>query len=882
MSEGEHRQALPAGYKLSDYRLLRVLGTGGFGITYLAEHVELGVRVAIKEYLPNELAVREGASVHPKSASDRADFEWGLDRFLEEARTLTRFEHPNLVRVQGFFRANGTAYLAMNYEEGESLDRLLKAAGGTLSEAQLKKVVLPIAAGLAKVHAAEVLHRDVKPSNVYIRRNKDETPVLLDFGAARQALGGRSRSMTAVVTPGYSPPEQYESGGAGQGPWTDVYALSALCHRAIAGRAPPEAPTRQNRVVRGQPDPLPRLADAAPKGYSRALLKAVDQGLELIETERPQSVAEWLARIKGEHAPEADAPQRTAQRPTPPAKAGKKRAGRVWIAAGAAAAVALALAVVLLPVDIRSIDLFDPAEAPPPGEKPDPASRSDPERSPLGGSALLVAETQPPGAAVLVDGVRLGETPLERDDLRTGDREVELRHPHRETKRLPGVAFAAGEVTRIDETLAPATGKLTVVTEPREAWIEHDGERLATGTPTTLEGLPAGPVTLTLGAAEHHTVEAEATVPKDAVARLERRLERIPHGTLTLELVPADATVVLPDAAARYRPGVRLPEGRHQVKVSAPGHAEAARTVEVKGDTRVRVALALRAFAPGDRFRDCAECPEMVVVPAGSFWMGSPADEAGRYDNEGPRHEVRIAAPFALGAFEVTVEEFGRFVDETDRSMGDSCWVYDADAREWKERSGRSWRNPGFTQAPAHPVACVSWEDARAYARWLSDKTGETYRLPSEAEWEYAARAGTSTARYWGEDESGQCRHANGGDSAVKRQYGSWPWTTASCDDGHAHTSPVGSFAANPWGLHDVHGNVWEWVVDCWNGSYAGAPSNGSAWTAGDCSRRVLRGGSWVSKPRNLRAANRNWYSTGLRNVINGFRVSRSVRTLTP
>ena len=964
MSEGEHRQALPAGHELHGYRLLRVLGAGGFGITYLAEHVKLNETRALKEYLPNELAVREGASVHPKSASDRADFEWGLERFLEEARTLTRFEHPNLVRVRDFFDANGTAYLAMDYEDGESLDRLLKAAGGTLSEAQLRRVVLPIAAGLAEVHAAGVLHRDVKPSNVYVRR-RDETPVLLDFGAARQALGGRSRSMTAVVTPGYSPPEQYESGGAGQGPWTDVYALSALCHRAITGKTPPEATRRQNEVLRKRPDPLPRLADAAPKGYAGALLEAVDRGLELIETERPQSVAEWLARIDGridgEEAREAgEAPPGPAPRAAPPASGGRRR--RWPLAAGAAAVVAaLALTAVLLPVDIRSIDLFDPVGAPPPGEKPAP--RPDPERSPLGGSALLVAETQPPGAAVLVDGVALGETPLERDDLRDGEREVELRHPHRETKRLPGVAFAAGEVTRIDETLAPATGKLTVVTTPREAWIEHDGERLATGTPTTLEGLPAGPVTLTLGAAEHRTLEVEATVPKEGVARLERRLERIPHGTLTLELVPAEATVVLPDVAARYQPGVRLPEGRHRVEVSAPGHAEAARTVEVKGATQVRielgptppftvlpepsaatvrfaddarayragmplppgdyqvevdaaghepwagvvahgaaptrhrvalaplppftvlpeppaatvrfqdgarayragmplppgdyqvevdaaghepwagvvahgaaptrhrvalertrsaftvvpepseatvrfqdgslvyragmplpwgdyqvmvsapgyetaertirhhagqatqerVALREKRWMPGYRFRDCAECPEMVVVPAGSFWMGSPRGEAGRDGDEGPRHEVRIAEPFAMGVYEVTFAQW------------DACAAAGG-------CGGRRPKDRGWGRGD-RPVIFVSWDDAQAYVRWLSEKTGERYRLPSESEWEYAARAGTATRYWWGNGIGGGRANCDGCGSR---------WD-------NDRTAPVGSFAANPW-----------------------------------------------------------------------------------
>ena len=208
----EHKQALPRGHVLHDrYELLAVLGVGGFGVTYLGRDTELERRVAIKEYFPNEFAVREGTTVHPKSVGDREDVEWGLDRFLDEARTLARFRHPNLVRVIDYFSGNGTAYIVMDYEDGEPLDGVLDRLG-RLTESQLRKVLLPIVDGLGEVHRAGFLHRDIKPSNVFIRR-ADESPVLLDFGAARQALGRKSKSMTSVVSAGYSPPEQYESDG---------------------------------------------------------------------------------------------------------------------------------------------------------------------------------------------------------------------------------------------------------------------------------------------------------------------------------------------------------------------------------------------------------------------------------------------------------------------------------------------------------------------------------------------------------------------------------------------------------------------------------------------------------------------------------------------
>ena len=280
------------------------------------------------------------------------------------------------------------------------------------------------------------------------------------------------------------------------------------------------------------------------------------------------------------------------------------------------------------------------------------------------------------------------------------------------------------------------------------------------------------------------------------------------------------------------------------------------------------VAQQERVPAVGDVFRDCPHCPEMVVVRSESFWMGSPPSEEGRHSNEGPRHRVTIRSGLAVGVHEVTRSEFGRFVSATGRSMGNSCWTWESD---WlKERPGRSWRNPGFPQTDSHPAVCVSWDDARAYAEWLSRETGESYRLLSESEWEYVARAGTDTRYWWGDSSSLLCRYANGADASS-----GLPWS-ADCNDGYSRTSPVGGFGANPFGLRDVLGNVWEWVQDCWNESYSGAPGDGGAWESGDCSRRVLRGGSWHYAPWALRAAIRFRGYAGIRSGYNGFRVART------
>ena len=272
----------------------------------------------------------------------------------------------------------------------------------------------------------------------------------------------------------------------------------------------------------------------------------------------------------------------------------------------------------------------------------------------------------------------------------------------------------------------------------------------------------------------------------------------------------------------------------------------------------------------GERWRDCDECPEIVAIPAGMFMMGSPASEEGRYERESPTRLVTIARPFAIGVYEVTRDEYSRFVLATNHESGpESCLVNED--HHWVERAGRSWRNPGFPQSVREPAVCVSWEDATAYVSWLSGRTGMDYRLPSAAEWEYAARAGTTTPWYWGDSIDMQCLFANGADMATD-----FPWRTQ-CNDGRAKTSLVGSYQANAFELHDMIGNAWEWVQDCFNWSYEGAPTTGGPWLDGDCASRVMRGASWASTPKYLRAAHRAGERTTFRSDYTGFRVARTL-----
>ncbi|MGO9171506.1 MAG: formylglycine-generating enzyme family protein [Rhodomicrobium sp.] len=300
------------------------------------------------------------------------------------------------------------------------------------------------------------------------------------------------------------------------------------------------------------------------------------------------------------------------------------------------------------------------------------------------------------------------------------------------------------------------------------------------------------------------------------------------------------------------------------------GQGGAGQRPAVAGDPALKVRP-----GSGEGFRDVAApwCPEMVVAPAGSFMMGTaPAeidklskeykDWAEYFNYEAPQHKVTIAKPFAVGRYAVTRGEFAAFVNETGHSVPDEAYTFEGG--KYELRKGRSFRNPGFAQDDSHPVVCVNWDDAKAYALWLSGKTGKDYRLLSEGEWEYACRAGTTTPFWWGSSISTEQANYDGNYTFGGGKKGEY----------RKKTMPVKSFQPNPWGLYQVHGNVWEWCEDCWNENHKNAPSDGSAQTTGDCSVHVVRGGSWGNDPQDLRAAFRDgdWD----RNGSAGFRLART------
>jgi formylglycine-generating enzyme required for sulfatase activity len=317
----------------------------------------------------------------------------------------------------------------------------------------------------------------------------------------------------------------------------------------------------------------------------------------------------------------------------------------------------------------------------------------------------------------------------------------------------------------------------------------------------------------------------------------------------------------------------------------AEGYLERAEAIlpDARGIAELKAKLAVwpgRIFR--DRLKDGTPGPQMVMVEGGCFKMGSPAGEKGREDDEGPVHEVCLDG-FLMGRYEVTVGQFRKFVQATgyktdaEKNTGgeEGSWtlVEENGKREWKWKAGADWRSPGFKQTDKMPVACVSWNDARAYIKWLKEQTGKQYTLPSEAQWEYAARAGTITARFWGNDPDKACGYANGVD---KTNDGTWSWNDPvhNCEDGYYYAAPVGSFKPNRFGLYDMLGNVREWCMDTYSSSaYSKHARNNPIYTGG--SNRVYRGGSWDYEPKWVRSANRNRCGAAYRNAYLGFRLLR-------
>ena len=930
----DHVNALPPGTRFEEYRLDAALGAGGFGITYRAYDANLDKFVAIKEYLPVEFATRtEASTVVPHSDAAAQDYHWGLTRFLDEARTLARFDHPHLNKVHRFFESNGTAYMVLEYVEGETLaDKLTRER--QLLEESLQRLLDEVLSGLEVMHDAGYVHRDIKPGNLMLRE-EDSSAVILDFGAARQAVGQRSKAITSILTPGYAPVEQYDGKVDRVGAWTDIYALGMVAYRCISGIGDSELPDAVARMLahtRGEAVLL-RAIEAGKSKYNAKLLEAIDWAMEVDEGDRPQTVDAWRQALSG--GGRRQSPAKPVSKPATQRTGGTttKGAGMRWLTLALTAMIVALLgvggwwawqhypdwsgqALVDMPVAPERTAQTDekavPADATETGEiiagtidTPDPdkaeaeqllsresalspqeadvarllaAAEADLKArrltSPAGNNAwekyqhvLSLSPAHPEAMAgmerVIESYMQLFGADVEKEAFDKAEGYLaKIRDLHPDSPVLQ-----EGEQRLIDARQARAD---LLAAQERQRQAELERQRIAQAVEKHWKSFDTAVATANLNEAADILHQIRTLNPEEPeLAAGEQRLEalRVELERQQAEAIQAHWAVF--DAAIQAKDLDKATDILTRIRDLNP--EEPGLTT---GEERLEMAQAELERKRQEALK-LELAGEMVSIPGGTFSMGDLSGEG--EDDERPVHTVTIPA-FMMGKHEVTVGQFRRFVKATEyrtdaeRNTDDKegCRTYSA-GEGWSWVWGRSWWRPGYAIDDKQPVVCVSWDDVQAFIAWLWEQTGESYRLPSEAEWEYVARAGSTTKYHFGNIESQLCRYANHADDSTD-----FDWRNKSCSDSVGkRPAVIGSYQPNAFGLHDMHGNVNEWVQDCWNQNYTGAPSDGRTWIGGDCIQRGLRGGSWYNNIRSLRSADRHGYTRSHRYFTLGFRLAQ-------
>lgn len=624
-------QALAPGSSLGRFQICDVRGLSEAGIEYLAHDHEVGGEVAIQEFLPESIAVRKDAcTVEPILPQNAAQFDTMLEAFLEEAAVLAQCNSPNINAIRETFKANGTGYIVADVPLGASLKEVLDREGAIGGEA-LNLMLPPLLDGLGKLHDAGLLHLDIRPENITL--TDDGSAILRGVGAvpmgrgsARQSFGGgRWNRQVASVRSEYAPIELYSENTA-PGPWSDIYSLGATLYHCVTGSAPPPV---TDRVLE---DSLALSANNPRNGIDSKTLSAIKAAMAIVPTARPRSIAIWKDQFFG-GSPARTHSQAGARFARASARGGRlspttriaKSAGNTGARSGALRWAVPALALTAATAAIAFIDVgvlrpehelndAEPSlvhlpmagrtEATTYSAAPRDAAVDEPEGTasgePLanaGVGATLVVDTTPPNVEVLVAGQVVGHTPLRLPGLPDGVHDVTLRHPYHETVELPGQQFVASEELRIETTLERGVGNLLITTDPPGAWVEMNDNRVIKSTPGTLRNVPAGPLEIRLGAQGHAVMRVAVEVPVGGTGYLARILP-VAYGTLEVDLEPADARVVVlndTDIMYSYNPRMRLPQGSYRLEVSKQGYREATRTVNINGETNIKVELRPRS-----------------------------------------------------------------------------------------------------------------------------------------------------------------------------------------------------------------------------------------------------------------------------------------------
>lgn len=834
----EETNALRGGYQLHEYCIESVLGTGGFGITYKARDTHLETWVAIKEYFPVEWSYRTSNGVNVGSNAQgqallpevkTSGYDWGLDRFLEEARVLARVQHPYVVRVRRYFRANGTAYIVMDYEEGEPLSALLKRER-VLAENDLRGMLEEVLPALEAVHREGYLHRDIKPSNLYIR-SRDGCVMLIDFGAARQSLNQRSKSITGLVTPGYSPPEQYLTRSDRYGPWTDIYALGAVLYRCVTGTPPTEAPDRQMW------DTLEPAVKVGGDRYGKDLLEAIDRALAMVPKERFQSVAEMR-----------DVLAQSARSVSPSEQPG---ASRLKPAQQPAAAQPMA------PLEI--VDIDTPLSDPIPNRDVGPL---DPLSMGFESVSLPQSLRSKPDynndKSSNESSSEFVSIPLGKSQ-KTQSGPVKAVTDEKANEQPPENGSSASSIVSeslVFTTEQPWSEKAFVSERSSQAVRRHKGKK-PRFRPETLRNIYLSLVLfglLGVFGTLVFNIYYEYWLSFDIARR--QQLER--QAARTRQTVQQQ-THQARQEAQRQQFEKHLAAARKAMTDEtwnvAQRHLRAAESLKVNSNkvkvARKELADLRRQVIPLQFSEEPLIDMKLVDLKGECFSLGSPDSQIERYFNEKPKRVC--VEDFSISQHEITNAQYRQFKP-------------DHDSGAYVTTANQSFSLNGDQQ----PAVEVSWQDAAAFADWLSERTGRHYRLPTEAEWEYAARAKTTAPRYWGDSATKACSYANVTDQTAQSHWNAE--TIHNCEDGYAVTAPVGSLRPNKYQLYDMLGNVSEWTCSKYQSDYDHEATKCTEKNA-ETERRTVRGGSWDDIPRMVRVSDRDGRHPKLRENDLGFRL---------
>ena len=816
------------------YRILGKLGEGGMGAVYLAHDSHLGRKVALKV---------------PHFTADDGP---AIERFQREARLAASIDHPNLCAVHDFGEVDGVHYFTMPHVEGTPLSRLIRADKPWPPRAAVD-LLRQVALALSLLHQKGIIHRDLKPSNIMVRKSGE--PVLMDFGLAR-SYSADSRKLTRMGsplgTPAYMSPEQVEADPRAIGPATDVYSLGVILYEMMTGQVPFEGPMMAL---------FAQILHATP--------------------ERPSSVRPGL-----DAAIDALCLKALAKKPA-------ERFATMSAFAAALVRYARPVAAVADPRNVAPLNEAPPLleTAPTEGRRSirpqqGPAEKVPPARRETESSSLEQTTVPPSGRRPLHRGWLLAVVVLVAALpiawlLRGGKSETPSRSPSLRLVAVPEVTLEAGQrqtvavdVERqdcaglIELRLAEACPGIDV----RSSVVSGDGNA---GTVEVTVDAAAAPGTRTLrllaiaGSARtegplYVTIRSpgKTTPPLSPSLRLLRlqdvTLEAGKSQPVKVEVErklcegPIELRLAEPVAGVTVRSGL-VASGSNMGQLELTADADAApvkktvRLLAIAASARTEGSLqvTIRAADLGKEITNSLKM-RLVLIPAGTFTMGSAKGAAGAYDEEVARHAVKISRSFYMGTTEVTKGQFGQFVQATQ---------YKTEAEKADDKN--TWKNNSHSPTDTHPVLYVSWNDAVKFCEWLSGEEKETYALPTEAEWEYACRAGSKGAYSFGDDV---------------KQLGDYAWYGELLG---GRTHPVGTKKPNAWGLYDMHGNAWEWCADGQRKFPKGETKDVIKDPKGpvDETSRVIRGGSWYVNPRNCRSANRVVLDAGGRSDDVGFRV---------